>query len=227
MRFDLLINGVSLLRETGFAVVNRPKIPTTKRKFIAVGNGDEYSAVGNEDNVIPVELNCLDNTNISSKVRNLYKFLGNSQELVFSDDKEVFYKVKKVVSDDFESTLGVIGKGTVEFTLAPGAYLKSGKTKIVVTENTTIENLYDESEPVITVFGQGLIDVVIAQQVIKLKNIEGSITLDTPILEAYKGSELANSKVNGEFPLLPPGVFSVTWSGNVSRIEIVPNWRWS
>lgn len=229
MRFDLLINGSSLSKETGFAVVSRPNIPTTKGEFTPLGsggkNGYEYSVTGNEDNVIQVELNCLDNTNLSKKIRELHRFLSNSQELIFSDDKDVFYKVKKVVIDDFEPTLGIIGKGIVEFTVAPGAYLKEGKNKIFVTQNTTIENLYDESDPVITIFGQGNIDLVIAQQVIKLKNIDGSITLDTTILEAYKGSELANSKVNGEFPILPPGVFSVAWTGNVTKIEIVPNWR--
>ena len=34
-----------------------------------------------------------------------------------------------------------------------------------------------------------------------------------------------DSAVDGEFPTLPPGAVPYSWEGEVSRIEIQPNWR--
>ena len=56
-------------------------------------------------------------------------------------------------------------------------------------------------------------------------SIEGSITLNTELQEAYSGTTSMNSAVDGEFPTLPPGAVPYSWEGNVSRIEIQPNWR--
>ncbi|MGL5084264.1 MAG: hypothetical protein ACRC68_00855 [Clostridium sp.] len=226
--FDVFINGISM-RSLGLKIEKRPPIPTTKTKYKTTdresNNGNVYDKIGIDDNVIPIQFVLVERNSLADVGRIALKLLREAETLVYSSEPDLMYYIKQVKSDDIAVALRSIGRFNTEFTVAPGAYLKEGKNKIVVTQNTTIENKYDESEPVITIFGQGNIDLVIAQQVIKLKNIDGSITLDTTILEAYKGSELANSKVNGEFPLLPPGVFSVTWSGNVSRIEIVPNWR--
>ena len=81
------------------------------------------------------------------------------------------------------------------------------------------------SEPVLTVYGSGDITLMIGSQMIELKGIEGSITLNTELQEAYSGTSSMNSAVDGEFPTLPPGAVPYSWEGNVSRIEIQPNWR--
>ena len=81
------------------------------------------------------------------------------------------------------------------------------------------------SEPVVTVYGSGTITLMIGMTLVELENIDGSITLDTPLQEAYKGLDSLNSAMNGDFPLLQAGTNAVSWTGNVSRVEIRPNWR--
>ena len=81
------------------------------------------------------------------------------------------------------------------------------------------------SEPVVTVYGSGTITLMIGMTLVDLENIDGSITLDTPLQEAYKGLDSLNSAMNGDFPLLQAGTNAVSWTGNVSRVEIQPNWR--
>ena len=81
------------------------------------------------------------------------------------------------------------------------------------------------SEPVITAYGSGDITLMIGSRMIELKGVEGSITLNTELQEAYSGTTSMNSAVDGEFPMLPPEAVAYSWDGDVSRIEIQPNWR--
>ena len=81
------------------------------------------------------------------------------------------------------------------------------------------------SEPVITVIGSGNITLMVGLTITELENISDSITLDTTLVEAYQGVYSMNSHVSGDFPVLLPGPNAISWSGNVSKILIQPNWR--
>ena len=54
---------------------------------------------------------------------------------------------------------------------------------------------------------------------------ELKFTLDTSLMEAYSGVASMNNCMSGDFPLLEPGQNAVSWSGSVTKVEIVPNWR--
>ena len=66
---------------------------------------------------------------------------------------------------------------------------------------------------------------MVGMTIVELTDIAGSITLDTPLMEAYSGFTSQNSHMNGEFPVLMPGVNGVSWMGNVTKVVITPNWR--
>ena len=59
----------------------------------------------------------------------------------------------------------------------------------------------------------------------ELDGITDSITLDTQLIEAYKGDLSMNSCMSGEFPVFTPGANAISWSGNVTKVEVQPNWR--
>ena len=61
---------------------------------------------------------------------------------------------------------------------------------------------------------------------IELEGIENGIVLNSVIQEAYQGETLLNEKMEGDFPVLKPGNNLISWSGDVSRLVIVPNWRY-
>ena len=82
------------------------------------------------------------------------------------------------------------------------------------------------SEPIITVYGSGDITLIINDSFIELEGIEGSITLNSVIQEAYQGETLLNEKMEGEFPILKPGNNMISWTGGVSRLVVTPNWRY-
>ena len=82
------------------------------------------------------------------------------------------------------------------------------------------------SEPVIVVNGSGDITLIINGEFIELTDIEGGITLNSEILEAYHADTLMNEHMDGEFPLLKPGNNLISWSGDVTSLVIQPNWRY-
>ena len=81
------------------------------------------------------------------------------------------------------------------------------------------------SEPTITVYGSGEITLMVGTQIVELTDIEDSITLNTSLMEAYKGDLSMNGCMSGEFPVLNPGANAISWSGNVTKVEVQPNWR--
>lgn len=83
-----------------------------------------------------------------------------------------------------------------------------------------------ESEPVITIFGTGNITLYVNNQSIVLTSISNDITLDSETLNAYSGSTSLNNKMNGEFPKFQVGENTINWTGNITKIEVQPNWRW-
>ena len=84
-------------------------------------------------------------------------------------------------------------------------------------------NVY--AEPVITVYGSGSITLMVGMTVIELEGISGSITLNSALQEAYSGTTGMNSAMSGEFPVLLPGANAISWTGNVTSLKVIPNWR--
>ena len=43
---------------------------------------------------------------------------------------------------------------------------------------------------------------------------------------AYNGATSLNHKMSGDFPVLILEKNYITWTGNVTKLEIQPNWRY-
>lgn len=41
----------------------------------------------------------------------------------------------------------------------------------------------------------------------------------------YQGTALMNDHMNGEFPVLKPGMNAISWTGTVTKVVVKPNWR--
>ena len=115
----------------------------------------------------------------------------------------------------------------VNFRCYPFWYQENVSDVTITSSGDTITNpgsVY--SEPLITVYGSGNITLMIGTTIVELTNVSSSIVLDCALKEAYKGTTLMNDHMSGDFPALKPGLNAVSWSGNVTRIVIKPNWRY-
>lgn len=182
-----------------------------------------------KDIEVPISFNLIDRSNIHEAVRNIKRWLiGNieNRELILSDDPNYFYIVKLVKIDkEIERLLWVAGKFTATFLCAPFQYSREGQNTILLYEPSEIYNEGTfKSEPIITVYGNGNVTLVINNTSINLSNINGYMTIDSVIKDAYKDTLNMNNNMRGEFPLLQEGLNGIDWTGNVSKIEIIPNW---
>lgn len=82
------------------------------------------------------------------------------------------------------------------------------------------------SEPIITVTGSGEITLIVDMTIVELSDVNGEITIDSVLQEAYSGTTSMNSCMSGDFPTLPPGNSTISWTGNVTFLKVDPNWRY-
>ncbi len=115
----------------------------------------------------------------------------------------------------------------VNFRCYPFWYQENVADIAITTSGTLITNpgsVY--AEPIITVYGSGDITLMVGTTIVELENISGSIVVDCVLKEAYQGNTLMNDHMTGDFPVLKPGANGVSWTGDVTRIVIKPNWRY-
>ena len=115
----------------------------------------------------------------------------------------------------------------VNFRCFPFWYQDNVAETTVTVSGTTITNpgsVY--SEPVLTVTGSGDITLTVGTTIVELTGITDSIVIDCALKEAYKGTTLMNEHMSGDFPILVPGLNAISWTGNVTRVVVKPNWRY-
>ncbi|WP_085829074.1 distal tail protein Dit [Clostridium massiliodielmoense] len=163
-------------------------------------------------------------TDVEEKTILLNNWLDGSGILKLDYLANFFFKVKEVKFEGTDVDY-ITGDFTVTFVCDPFKYyidnstIEIKKPTIIYSPEFTVE-----SEPKVTIFGQGDITLNINNNSIKLKDVQDHITLDSTIQECYKDTQNCNNKMCGEFPLLVEEN-KINWNGNVSKVEIIPNWR--
>ena len=162
-----------------------------------------------------------------ARIPEITAWLRGSGTVTFANRQGGFYHARVVNQIPFEKIL----RGNphcsfaINFRCKPFWYLSDVKPITLTTSGSFITNPgCVASEPVTTVYGSGEITLMVGMTITELE-ITDKITLDTPLMEAYSGSTSMNSCMSGDFPSLLSGKNAVSWSGNVSRVEIQPNWR--
>lgn len=162
-----------------------------------------------------------------SRIPEIAAWLRGSGTVTFANRQGGFYHARVVNQISFEKIL----RGNphrslaVNFRCQPFWYMADVQPITLTTSGTFVNNPGSvSSEPVITVYGSGEVTLMVGMTIVELE-ISGSITLDTPLMEAYSGSASMNSAMSGDFPVLLPGQNAVSWTGNVTKVEIQPNWR--
>lgn len=119
------------------------------------------------------------------------------------------------------------GRLTIDFNCKPQRFLKSGEELVKITGQTILYNPTGfNSLPRIAVFGNGEGVLTIGIHTITISSINGSVVLDSEIQDVYRGTVNRNADVilNENFPEFVPGENSISWSGGITYLEVVPRW---
>jgi len=158
-------------------------------------------------------------------------WLRGSGNVIFSTERNFSYRaivrspipLEWVFNNGFRSFL-------VQFEVQPFKYSNNPENDFLST--TEHINFFGKgsrtAEPVITIFGTGNITLTINGSPIQLIGVSGHITLNSEIMDAYSGNTNLNNRMTGAFPILRSNgeMNTISWTGNVQRVEIIPNWRW-
>lgn len=165
-------------------------------------------------------------------IDNIIGWLHGEGNIQFSNEPDKYYRVKVHDQIDFERLLR-FKTADIKFYTQPFKYSATERTKsLAVTGLSTAEirnagNYF--SKPIITFTGTGIINVSVngvQKCVLNLGETSGSITLDADKQEAYSGEILKNRQMDGEFISLEVGKNTITWTGNLSKIDILNYSRW-
>ena len=148
------------------------------------------------------------------------------RRLETSDDPEHYWMAKVENSPQISMRVRVLAPFDIKFDCKPQRFLKNGENAIGFTTKGTIFNQYGQTAlPFITVYGQGEGQITIGVCVVDIKELDNLIHLDSDTQNAYNDKGNQNMNINAPvFPSLPDGEITISWSGGVERLEIIPRW---
>ena len=134
-----------------------------------------------------------------------------------------YFRLAYYVADaEMENLFHQAGKMSIEFNCKPARFLKAGERAVPFTTAGSLRN------PTVVVSGSGTLTV--GDQTITISGLTNStrMVIDSELQDVYEEGSLTNlnSKVSFSdgFPLLSPGVNTITFTGSITSVEVVPRW---
>lgn len=150
-----------------------------------------------------------------------------NQYLTYSLDNFISYKVKQVSISNTTTTSKVMRHFSVTFTCTGLKYMSSGLKSIeVLSSGIDLNNFGSyEAKPLLKIYGSGNISVSINNKSFAISNVSSYVSVDSEIKECYKDSINKGKDMTGNWPVFSIGENTITWTGNITKIEITPRWR--
>jgi len=158
------------------------------------------------------------------------QYFSSSGEVTFSNEPDKVYKYNIFQPVDFER-LAHFRTATVTYHVQPfKTSAIEGVVSSVARENTLeiVNHGNVKSKPEITLYGYGLCLLQVNGVNALHARINEYLTIDVEEMEAYKGSVLYNRAVSGDYDdlTLPVGRSVLSWTGNITKLEIKNYSRW-
>ena len=163
-----------------------------------------------------------------SRISEIAAWLKGSGTVTFANREGGFYYARVVNQIPFEKVLrgNPHRRFSVNFRCKPFFHLDDSSDTVIAHSGDFITNPgCVASEPVITVTGNGDITLMVGMQIIELTGVDSKITIDSVLQEVYNDDGACNEKMDGDFPVLQPGVNAISWDGDVTSVVVSPNWR--
>jgi phage-related protein len=217
------------------SLTERPAIPTAEQDvehiIVRGRHGSLTKKYAFNDVTFKPEFNYLESdVPFATAYRTFKMALFRAQVLEFEDDPGVYRKIKSVSVDDAGNEDLYYGSFPVTFTLDPFVYSTDTSIK-TITDQTVLINPGYESEPYIKAYLNGSGRFYIGGQMVTLIGIGSFIEIDCAMKNAYLTTDNGliqnmNNHMVGDFPVIGTGQQTVTFDGDITKLEILPRWRW-
>ncbi len=165
----------------------------------------------------------------TEKLGEIAAWLDGSGDLILSTEADKVYLARISNAISISDVIYLYNSFLVQFRVFPFKYsVNAFGDNLTIISPCSIRNkgtVY--AQPAITVYGTGDITLSINGLNYGLSDVEECITIDSEMMEVYRGATNANNKYSAmDFPRFEVGENSFSWTGNVTKIEVEPKWRW-
>ena len=228
--FSFKLEGVDSTSK-GFKITRRPDIPSTAKDYeehnIPGRDGALYEDLGTVQD-IEIEVSCnyiAKPEEWGTRWRSIKKWLLTAHQfLVFSDDVDYCYRIKKIDLTTNERQVKYSGQFTVIFTVEGYLYLTSGQKQYSYSQ--VLKNDYEATYPVYYLTGQGNCVLTVNGNQCNC-NVGGNLIIDTYLRLTYRqDGTLRNTDIDADYDDLKliEGNNTITITNGIS-LNIMPNWR--
>lgn len=220
---NIVFNNINSSKDLGLAITDMANIPVAN-ETIEMVNGyiirtGEYLPIE-----LPITFRSKNLKNIIDRQEEILDWLYNVKDnkLILSFMPNRYYIVKNVVVDNISRDFDKYNTISVTFTLEPFKYDIYDKTMIL----TKSEKIYymgnAKGKPKLKIYGSGNIELTINSETIQIKNIDEYVELDSKFLLCLNKNQQSKSRdMSGGFPILTKGINNISWTGNVTKIELL------
>lgn len=229
----ITLNGISSLLVKGLLIqelppITKPKIRTMVEE-VDGRDGDIVTKLGYQayDKEMIIGLHG------DFDINQVIYFFNSEGTVIFSNEPDKFYKYQILSEIDFERLLR-FRTAKVKMHIQPFKYSAVDNSLVFNTQDlaeiSVVNNGNYFSQPKLTFHGSGVINLSINDVEILTIDLgdEGYMTIDAETKNAYKDGVLKNRRVSGDYGnlTLKMGLNSISWTGNLTEIDIENYSRW-
>lgn len=133
--------------------------------------------------------------------------------------------VKKVlIEEDIKTTFEEYGDFKIKFLCEPFYYDLLEKNITITEKGTKFYNKGDfNSNPKIVIYGTGDLQLTINDTTVQINNVDERVLLDSKLFLCLdKDNNNKSIDMIGNFPTLDIGENTITWVGNITKLDISP-----
>lgn len=161
-------------------------------------------------------------------LRQIYSTFQGVGQLIISTEPDKYYNASaQVITPD--NIARYMNKITLGFECQPFAYAVDNepidlKNEGLNTASIEIGGSY-YCQPIYQITGSGNITLSVnSASLFTLYNVDGYVTVDTALMMCHKNG--LHVKSSGKLPFMSPGMNYLSWSSNVTKMEVTKNERW-
>lgn len=203
-----------------------PTIPLTSEEYEEIKiEGRNGSLILNKGTYLNKELPFLF-TRISDDINNmdeLYYWLTNvNDKRLFYGRNDRFYTVKKVVIGNFEQEFKTYGNIEVKFVCEPFLSDVYEVEHIITKSGSSFYYMGNApAETLIKVYGNGNLQLAINGETLQILNVDEYAIVDSNLMQIRdKNGQSKDFDTTGDFVLLEYGEHIITFSSNVTKVEL-------
>ena len=231
MKYSFTWNNV-LSTSEGIIMQDMPKIirPEERVNHITIpGRSGELTETEGTDvynsyiQSVPIAVNSLSN------VKAIEKWLRGSGYVTFCNESNRKQRARVINAVTFtkHSKNSSWYEAEVQFYCDPLKEAINETSVEITSSGATITNPGDvESRPLITITGSGDITIRINDRALALESVVSGWKVDSDLEWVIDGTLPLSGVCTGDFPRIRTGESAVQWTGSVTKLTILPRWRY-